>query len=252
METDALLTTIAIVFSAVSVVVAGLFSVRTSRLGHQLEAERERQHEVESALKAAERVYEPLAQAAAELQSRIFNIVESGWIGMQKRYASHGDYAVTSTAFLFAHYFGWIEARRQVVLASSGEGDRDFSVQRRIDGVLSVLRRSDDSEGFLFFTTEQRAIGELMLSFDTYADGSRVPHVMGYAAFVERYRADEDFYRWFGPVLTGMDLVAKGDNRRLVAIQHRLVDLIDELDPKKKYTGGYDLVPIDLSDNPPA
>lgn len=255
METDALLTTIAIVFSAISVVVAGLFSVRTSRLGHQLEAEREARREARqeelSALKAAERVYEPLAQAAAELQSRIYNIVETGWVTLMKVYESHGDYAVTSTAFFFAHYFGWIEARRQAVLASSGEGSRDISVQKHIDGVLKVLRRSDDSEGFLFFTAEQRAIGELMLTWETFPEtGTRIPHVMGYAAFVERYRHDEDFYRWFGPILTGMDLVAKGDNRRLVAIQHRLVDLIDELDPKRKYTAGYDLRPIDLSDNP--
>ena len=43
-----------------------------------------------------------------------------------------------------------------------------------------------------------------------------------------------------------MDLVSKGDNRRLVAIQHELVALIDELDPKRKYTAGYDLEPIEL------
>jgi hypothetical protein len=46
-----------------------------------------------------------------------------------------------------------------------------------------------------------------------------------------------------------MDLVSKGDNRRLVAIQNALVALIDELDPKRKYTTGYDLEPIDLSDS---
>ena len=164
-----------------------------------------------------------------------------------KRYESHGDYAVTSTAFLFAHYFGWIEARRQAVLASSGEGGRDVSVQRHIDGVLKVLRRSEDSEGFLFFTTEQRAIGELMLSWDVFEEtGTRIPNVAGYAAFVQRYRDDEDFRDWFAPINSGMDLVSKGDNRRLVAIQHELVALIDELDPKRKYTAGYDLQPIEL------
>ena len=31
--------------------------------------------------------------------------------------------------------------------------------------------------------------------------------------------------------------------------QKALVALIDELDPKRKYTAGYDLKPIDLSDN---
>src|SRR3954463_12345357 len=167
MTTETLLTIIALIFSVVSVVVSGAITLRTQRLSHTLEMERARKAEEESALKAAERVYEPLAQAAAELQSRIFNIVETGWIGMQKRYASHGDYAVASTAFLFAHYFGWIEPRRQGVLSSSGEGGRDLSVQRLIDQVLKTLRRAEDSEGFLFFTTEQRAIGELMLTWES-------------------------------------------------------------------------------------
>src|SRR5690606_14864113 len=118
MDSNALITTITLVLSIASVIVSGLFSIRTQRLSHQLEAEREARLEEQSALKAAQRVYEPLAQAAAELQSRIFNIVETGWLGVQERYASHGDYAATSTAYLFGQYFGWIEARRQAVLTS--------------------------------------------------------------------------------------------------------------------------------------
>jgi hypothetical protein len=249
MDTDTLITTITLVLSVASVIVSGLFSIRTQRLSHQLENEREARLEEQSAIKAAERVYEPLAQAAAELQSRIFNIVESGWLGVQDRYASHGDYAATSTAYLFAQYFGWIEARRQAVLTSSGEGGRDLSVQRVIDGVLAVLRRSEGSEGFLFFTTEQRAIGELMLTWEVHTEtGVRIPHVMGYAAFTERFATDEAFSPWFAPVTTGLELVSKGDNTRLISIQHALVRLIDELDPKRKYTAGYDLQPIELGD----
>ncbi len=251
MGTESLLTIIALLLSVASVVVTGLFSVRTQRLSHDLDREREQRHEEQSAIKAAERVYEPLAQAAAELQSRLYNIVETGWLGMQKRYESHGDYAVASTAFLFAHYFGWIEARRQAVLSSSGEGGRDQAVQKLIDGVLKTLRRSEGSDAFLFFTTEQRAIGELMATWETISEtGLRIPHVMGYAAFVDRYRHEEDFRGWFVPIDIGMSLVSKGDNQRLVAIQHALVALIDELDPKRKYTAGYDLQPIDLSDAP--
>lgn len=247
MDTDTLITTITLVLSVASVIVSGLFSIRTQRLSHQLERERDARLEEQSAIKAAERVYEPLAQSAAELQSRIFNIVESGWLGVQKRYESHGDYAATSTAYLFAQYFGWIEARRQAVLTSSGEGGRDLSVQRVIDGVLSVLRRSEGSGGFLFFTTEQRAIGELMLTWEVHTEtGVRIPHIMGYAAFTERFATDEAFSPWFAPVTSGLDLVAKGDNTRLIAIQHALVTLIDELDPKRKYTAGYDLQPIEL------
>src|SRR5688500_1902331 len=109
---ETMLAVLAMVFSVVSVVLSAWFSIRAARTSHELEADRERRREEQSAIKAAQGVYEPLAQAAAELQSRIYNIVETGWVKTVDRYKSHGDYAVTSTAFLFAHYFGWIEARR--------------------------------------------------------------------------------------------------------------------------------------------
>ena len=64
--------------------------------------------------------------------------------------------------------------------------------------------------------------------------------------FTKRFRDDQDFRDWFTPVDSGMELVARGDHRRLVEIQHALVALIDALDPKRKYTVGYDLAPIDL------
>lgn len=243
---DSWLNIVAIVLSLASVGLSGWFSVRTQRLSHELDREREERLETQSAIKAAEKVYEPLAQAAAELQSRIFNIVESGWVDIQHRYSGHGDYAVSSTAFLFAHYFGWIEARRQAVLSSSGEGRRDENVQRHIDGVLKVLRRSEGSGAFLFFTTEQRAIGELMVEWEQIGDsGTRIPKVLGYAAFLKRYRDDDPSFRnWFAPVDAGLELVSAGDHQRLIQIQHALVDLIDELDPKRKYTAGFDLQKI--------
>jgi hypothetical protein len=250
MTTDSLLTLIALALSVASVGLSGWFSVRTQRLSHKLADEREARLEQQSAIKAAERVYEPLAQAAAELQSRIFNIVETGWVNLTTRYAGHDGYAEASTAFLFAHYFGWIEARRQAVLSSSGEGRRDENVQQLIDGVLKVLRRSqDDSDGFVFFTTEQRAIGELMCTWETLGDtGQRIPHVMGYAQFFDRFTNDEAFRKWFVPVDHGMARMSEGDHRRLAHIQHALVALIDELDPRRRYTAGYELEPIHIGD----
>ena len=250
MTSSDLITILTVAFSVLSVVFSGIFAVRTTRLSHKLDDERARRREEESAIKAAERVYEPLAQAAAELQSRIFNIVETGWVPLMKRYESHGDYAITSTAFLFAHYFGWIEARRQAVLSSSGEGRRDESVQALIDGVTAILRRSVESEGFLFFTAEQRGIGELMCEWHVHPEtGVRTVEVMGYAAFRGRFNDDPSFATWFGPVIAGMALVARGDVQRLVDIQAALVALIDTLDPKRRYTAGFELKVIDLSDN---
>jgi hypothetical protein len=245
MSSETTIAVLAMMFSLVSVVLSGWFSIRAARIRHQLEAETERRKQEQSALKAAQGVYEPLAQAAAELQSRIFNIVETGWVGIVKRYEGHDDYTEASTAFLFAHYFGWVEARRQAVLSSSGEGGRDEEVQRHIDDVVKVLRRSNDSGGFLFFAAEQRAIGELMFSWQpTRNVDTPEPHVMGYATFARRYREDAEFRRWFAPIDAGIALVSNGDNHRLIDIQHALVDLILALDPRHRYTFGYELEPI--------
>ena len=240
------------VFSVFSVVLSGWFSIRSARIRHELEADRDRQREEKSALKAAQGVYEPLAQAAAELQSRIFNIVETGWVGIVKRYEGHDDYTETSTAFLFAHYFGWVEARRQAVLSSSGEGGRDEEVQRLIDEVVQVLRRSEDSGGFLFFAAEQRAISESMFSWQPTRNIETLdPHVMGYAAFARRYREDAEFQRWFAPIDAGIALVSAGDSHRLIDIQHALVDLIRALDPRHRYTFGYAVQPIEIAAGEP-
>jgi hypothetical protein len=235
----------AMLLSVASVVVSGWFSARTVRLSHELEAEHQRRQEQKSALEAASRVYEPLAQAAAELQSRIYSIVKTGWVELVERYQSHGDYAETSTAFLFAHYFGWIEARRQAVLTSSGAGGRDAVVSAAIDNVRQILRKTDHEEGFLFYQVEQRGIGELMFSWDTIDDtGVRLPHVDGYAAFAKRYHEDTDFRRWFVPVDAGLALVAAGQHGRLIEIHRALLELIKVLDPTRKYTTRYDLRPI--------
>ncbi len=231
------------VLSVASVIVSGWFSARTVRISHQLDAERERQREQESALAAARRVYEPLAQSAAELQSRIYSMVKNDWITLTKRYQEHGDYVLTSTAFLFAHYFGWIEARRQAVLtASSGAGERDAKVSAAINQVRGTMRESQYDEGFLFFNVEQRAIGELMFTWDVVGDSSdRHPHVIGYAAFCQRFREDAEFRRWFGPVETGIQHIAESKNERLKEIHAELIELIKILDPTRKYTTRYEL-----------
>jgi hypothetical protein len=235
----------AMVLSVLSVVVSGWFSARTVRLSHELDEERERRVAQKSALEAASRVYEPLAQAAAELQSRIYNIVKTGWVGLVERYESHGDYAETSTAFLFAHYFGWIEARRQAVLTSSGVGGRDAEVSASIDHVRQVMRTTEHEEGFLFYQVEQRAIGELMFTWDAVdGTGVRIPHVAGYAAFCKRWAEDPDFQRWFQPVEAGLKRVEAGQHGRLIEIHGALLDLIKVLDPTRKYTRRYDLRPI--------
>ncbi len=245
MSSETALAVGAMALSILSVVVSGLFSARTVRISHELEDERRRQSEQRSAIEAASRIYEPLAQAAAELQARIYNVVKTGWVGLVARYQGHGDYAATSTAFLFAHYFGWIEARRQAVLTSSGEGRRDTDVQHAINAVRQTLRESSHDESFQFLNVEQRAIGELMFRWEAAPDGKRLPHVDGYAAFMERWRTDLHFRSWFDPVAAGLLGLETGDNTRLIEIHAELLELIKILDPQRRYTARYVLTTID-------
>ena len=87
-----------------------------------------------------------------------------------------------------------------------------------------------------------------MCSWEVLGDtGQRIPKVMGYAEFFERYNSDRAFRKWFVPVDTGMDRLNDGDHSRLAVIQHALVALIAELDQNRRYTAGYDLEPIDLT-----
>ncbi len=187
-----------------------------------------------------------MAQAAAELQSRIYNIVENDWVMLTKRYEGHGDYPTKSTAFLFAHYFGWIEARRQSVLDLQRQGwprREGPGPDRRHPRRSCAVART--AQGFSFFSAEQRAIGELMFFWEVVPDsGLRIPHVLGYAAFSTRTRTIRRSASGSARSTPEWPASPRATTHRLIDIQGALVHLILELDPKQRYTTGYDLKPI--------
>jgi hypothetical protein len=55
------------------------------------------------------------------------------------------------------------------------------------------------------------------------------PRCIGYAGFLERH--DPGFRRWFARLEREVVELANGPNRRILELQHALVDLIRELDP---------------------
>ena len=72
----------------------------------------------------------------------------------------------------------------------------------------------------------------------------REPNVLGYAAFVDRYRDDPKFRSWFNSIGPGLAHVSDGVHQRLVEIHGALVDLVRELDPEQMYTFGHKLEPL--------
>jgi hypothetical protein len=178
------------------------------------------------------RYREPLVGAAYELQGRLYNIIKLGFLG---KYYVNGDeaqkrYAVENTLYVVAQYFGWSEIlRREIQFLSFGDTERTRLVAERQRRLVELFQSDDDELGrpFLVWRGEQRAIGELMVS----RDGDDV-QCLGYASFVKRQ--DPEFRSWLERLETEIDELATGHhNPRLAALQHALVDLVRELDPKR-------------------
>ncbi len=176
------------------------------------------------------RYREPLVAAAFELQGRLYNILEFGFL---EKYLVHGDesqktYAVENTLYVVAQYFGWSEIlRREIQFLSFSDSKRSRAVAARQRRIVEILQSDDPDLGrpFLIWRGEQRAIGERMVAT---ANG-RV-ECLGYASFLER--REPEFRRWLERLETEIGEIAERPNRRVIELQHALIDLIRELDPQ--------------------
>jgi hypothetical protein len=175
---------------------------------------------------------EPLIYAAHELQSRLYNIDQQGFL--QKYYLSDDDfdreYARESTLYVIAQYFGWTEIlRREIQFLNLGEVEATrklAQLQERI-GVLFHSDNPNLGEVLRLFRGEQRALGECMIS--TQEDGV---YCRGYATFVAD--KSDDFRRWFARLEKDIDTMARSSARhdRLVKLQHAVLELMNCLDPQ--------------------
>jgi hypothetical protein len=188
----------------------------------------------------ATRFTEPLLQAAFNLETRIYNIVNLGFF---ERFhnadssAQDREYAISNTLYVVAQYFCWIEIlRRDTQFIDPRNDDRYGGVQHALEVVRDVFADSITipEQCFRLFRGEQRALGEDM----TVAVTDPPPGVprwecLGYAPFIQSLD-DPQVARWFSRLRADIDLLiteTAAHDGRLRTIQHRLVDLIDELDP---------------------
>lgn len=197
-------------------------SHRNQRFEKQkLEAEAER---------SLARYSEPLVRAAADLQSRLFNIlamhfVERFWVQGSPR---EQTYAVSNTAFLFAQFFAWTEATRLEIQFIRLENDAQTKELSGLQSsIYSILQTDRYAPAFRVFAGEQRAIGEHML-VET-ASGLKC---MGYGEFLSHNGFPDN------ALLQALyqDVIDLKDNApsaipRFIALQHALVALMDFLDP---------------------
>jgi hypothetical protein len=205
------------VFAAV---LSAWVALRQARMSQRL-AELERAERAEAVLK---RYREPLAAAAFDLQSRIYNIL------CMKFFEKFGegeraDEALTSTLFRLAQYFGWSEILRRDIQFLSFPEDEDT---QRVSDLQSRIARQfltdDHGRELMIWNDEQRALGELMI----VEEHGKVL-CMGYA----RFRRDQDGA--FGPWLSRLrkELPDAGALERLREVQHLLCELVETLDNRK-------------------
>ena len=176
---------------------------------------------------------EPLARAAFDLQSRLYNI-------SRKRFTTGSemttDYRRLSSLWLLGQFLGWMEiVRREVQIIDYGDVRRTAMLQRNLFDVADLLSTNTVPDGALrVFRSEQRAIGELMVT-DRPAGEVRRSDCIGYAEFIEHMEIDPAFARWFTRVSDDLDVLLQEGRSgiRLTLVQRALIDLIDFFDPQR-------------------
>ena len=174
------------------------------------------------------RYREPLAAAAFDLQSRLYNILELEFFekfGDGER----AEEALRTTLFRFAQYFGWTEIlRRDIQFLSFPTAADTRRVAELQEAVAQCFRDDGYGPELMIWSDEQRAIGELMI----VEEHGKVLS-MGYAAF--RERCEDTFAPW--RIRMRDELQAESARARLRDIQRNLCDLVETLDSRRvRYT----------------
>jgi hypothetical protein len=168
---------------------------------------------------------EPLIAASYELQARLHNILTNEFTtkyveGDERRSGA----AVDSTLYVFAQFFAWREIIRREIQFLQFERDHETREIARLVGDIGETFLTDDlGTQLMIWRVEQRGLGEQMIVTENGRQSC-----MGYAAFVkDRAKMKE----WLDPIEEGLRDLNDDGRRRLVALQHLLVDLVRKLDP---------------------
>ncbi|MFN2628751.1 MAG: hypothetical protein ABR569_08970 [Gaiellaceae bacterium] len=186
---------------------------------HRREARIDQEFRAEDVLA---RYREPLAVAAFDLQSRLYNILRLDFLGKFGGTHARSEVALRTTLFRLAQYFGWTEIlRRDIQFLSFPEAEHTRQVANLQSDIAREFLRDDYGPAMMIWADEQRAIGELMI----VEEHGRILS-MGFAAF-ER-RCDELFTPWLDQLRA--ELPQTEATKRLRQIQHLLCTLVETLD----------------------
>jgi len=226
--------------SVVGAVAAGVMTTwsaqRTRRYESLIAAQQKAQSKAEQAEAILSRYREPLLNAAQNLHSRLYNIVEYDVLGSQLQC---GDpdlerYARDYTVYVFAEYLCWAEIiRRDLRFLDLGTESRNRELVRLLEANQLAIASEAMPKPLRLFRGQQRAIGELMMT-PTGDPGPAQYASLGYVRFCEQVDNDPVFARWFRRLRDNLEELAEAwhaDQAGVVALQHSLVDLIEFADP---------------------
>jgi hypothetical protein len=172
---------------------------------------------------------EPLAAAAFDLQSRLYNILCLDFFDKFGGDHERCEIAENTTLFRLAQYLGWTEIlRRDIQFLSFPEADDT----RRVTHLQSEIRRRllnhEYGPVMMIWSDEQRAIGEQMI----VQEHDKVL-CMGYARFHDEYPMR--FAPWCERLRP--ELQSPDGRDRLRDVQHLLCELVETLDTQRvRYT----------------
>ena len=176
---------------------------------------------------------DPLLLAVQDLQSRLYNILDLGFIGGGK--GENPVHTVQYTSFLVGQYFAWIYILRREAQFMRFDTDRN---NRAVTKLLNDIAHAFATASFetddprfwnlpcMLWRGEQRALGEMM----AVPDNNQL-YCIGFAAFHQKWEDDPVFRAWFQPIVDGLGSKRGARNLRLRRLQHLLVDLAHTLDP---------------------
>lgn len=170
---------------------------------------------------------EPLLAASYELQARLYNILQMGFVAKYVADEAKGrrDAAIVSTLYVFAQFFAWRELiRRDVhyIKFVRNRQTREFAML--LNQISDTFLSDEYGAQFMIWRVEQRGLGERML-----ASSDKGLKCLGYASFTDNI---DTMAEWLSPIEDALCDIGAGGQRRLTRIQHLLVELVQRLDDK--------------------
>lgn len=200
-----------------------------ARLNHNLDVELHRRTALIDQQMNAEdvlsRYREPLAAAAFDLQSRLYNILKMDFFRKHGEGTDRSEEAIYTTLFRLAQYLGWTEIlRRDVQFLNFPEATDTQHVTQLQLQISRCLLTDDYGHDMMIWTDQQRALGEQMI----VEEHAKVI-CMGYARFRESCAGV--FAIWCARLRAEVETPAAEE--RLRKVQNLLCELIEALDVKK-------------------